>query len=72
MQKNAAKSNPGEVRIASLCRNATHGASGSDQPKKPSMYIDTGAILSLQNGFVEPPARPALGVAVATHVGSQS
>ena len=36
------------------------------------MYIDTGAILSLQNGFVEPPARPALGVAVATHVGSQS
>ena len=36
------------------------------------MYIDTGAILSLQNGFVEPPPRPALGVAVAAAVGSQS
>ena len=40
------------------------------------MYIDTGAILSLQNGLVEPPARPAgeeaPGVAAAKHVGSQS
>ena len=53
----AAMSSPGEDRIRSRCRKATHGMSGSDHPMNPSMYMLTGAILSLQNALVLPPAR---------------
>ena len=42
--KNAANSRPGDRKIRSRCRNATHGPFGSDHPKNPSMYMDTGAM----------------------------
>ena len=75
MKNIAAVMRPGVVSSTSRWRNATHGAFASDQPKKPSMYIDTGAILSLQKAFREEEVdgeAAAGGAAAATHRGAQS
>ena len=76
--KNAANSRPGDRKIRSRCRNATHGPFGSDHPKNPSMYMDTGAMRSLQNRVDAEPVEVASASASAsaplsaTHVGAQS